>query len=283
MFGIIVIIYFAAVVFGICIYAIPGCRSYLLAALSVEKSEAVPASSSKAYLLFRRAYLSLAASRHGIRELSQSVARRPGYLLLALVILMAPISLATLVSLKATVFEFDGSDPAIDRQIATLMAGEHLSPPPALPPEAFMTAEVELARPDVIGASRNWSLLDAIFVQRLLMVFKLMKERHGYEMTLLEGYRSPERQAQLFAKGKSVTQAAANMSYHQYGLAADAAFIREGKVVISERDAWAMKGYQLYGELAEELGLTWGGRWTFQDYGHVELRRKGVLGSASGT
>ena len=82
--------------------------------------------------------------------------------------------------------------------------------------------------------------------------------------------------------GSHVTQARANMSYHQHGLAADLAFFRDGKVVISERDPWAMRGYELYGEIAEQVGLTWGGRWKMRDLGHVELRRKGVLGRATG-
>ena len=69
------------------------------------------------------------------------------------------------------------------------------------------------------------------------------------------------------------------MSYHQYGLAADFAFVRDGKLVISERDPWAMGGYAHYGELAETVGLVWGGRWQMRDFGHVELRREGVLGS----
>ncbi len=36
------------------------------------------------------------------------------------------------------------------------------------------------------------------------------------------------------------------------------AFKRDGKVVISERDPWAMRGYQLYGEVAESVGLDLG-------------------------
>lgn len=178
---------------------------------------------------------------------------------------------------RPVVFDYGEVSQLEDRQISVLLNGEQLVPPAPLPPEMFTTREVEMVRPDVINASRNWVLLEPEFMQRLLVVFKLMKERHGYEMVLVEGYRSPERQAQLFAQGGHVTQAAANMSYHQYGLAADSAFLRQGKVVIAETDPWAMRGYQLYGEIAEQVGLVWGGRWKMLDYGHVELRRPGTL------
>ncbi len=166
-----------------------------------------------------------------------------------------------------------------NEQIAALLKGEQLVPPPALPPAMFTTKEVEMLRPMIRTASREWVLLDEDFRQRLLVVFKIMKDTHGYDMVLLEGYRSPERQARLAALGGHVTQAGAFRSYHQYGLAADCAFLRDGKIVISERDPWAMKGYELYGQVARSVGLTWGGAWrTLKDYGHTELRRPGVLG-----
>ena len=103
-----------------------------------------------------------------------------------------------------------------------------------------------------------------------------MKDEHGYDMTLLEGYRSPERQAALAAKGSSVTMAGAWQSYHQYGLAADCAFYRQGKLLISEKDPWAMRGYQLYGQVAQQMGLTWGGHWQMMDLGHIELPKPGA-------
>ena len=162
---------------------------------------------------------------------------------------------------------------AVDRQVAELLRGEGLIAPPPMPPELFTTREVEQARPLTATASRQWELLDEGFRQRLLMVFKLMREMHGYEMVLLEGYRSPERQAKLAALGPSVTLAGPFESLHQHGLAADCAFIREGRIVISETDAWAMRGYEKYGEVARSLGLAWGGDWrTPRDYGHVEQR-----------
>ncbi len=166
----------------------------------------------------------------------------------------------------------------VDPRVASLLAGEQLVPPPALPPDLFLTREVEQAVPMAATASRQWELLDSEFRQRLLAVFKLMREQHGIEMVLLEGYRSPERQAKLAAMGPQVTQAGAYASYHQYGLAADCAFLRDGRIVISEQDPWAAKAYQHYGDVAAAAGLVWGGGWrTIKDLGHVELRRPGVL------
>lgn len=212
--------------------------------------------------------------------LLSTVLDRPARSLCLATLLTAP-SLAILSLHSSRVFEFDNSASPTEQQVALLLEGERLSPPASLPPEVFTTREVEISRPDAAHASRNWQLLDAEFTQRLLVAFRLMEERHGYRMTLLEGYRSPERQARLFAEGEHVTKAKANMSYHQYGLAADSAFFRDGKIVISERDPWAMRGYELFGQIAEQLGLTWGGRWQLRDFGHVELRRRNVLGQAT--
>lgn len=189
-----------------------------------------------------------------------------------------------------------------DPQIYALLNGEVLSPPPAVD-ESLIDAAIIQAQilerenpvpnqqfPNINPSSidneevgdqrssfdtamidRKWDKMHPSYKQRLLMVFKIMKERHGYEMVLLEGYRSPERQTRL-SGNTATTLAKAYQSYHQFGLAADAAFKRDGKVVISERDPWAMRGYQLYGEVAETVGLTWGGRWTrIHDYGHTEF------------
>jgi peptidoglycan L-alanyl-D-glutamate endopeptidase CwlK len=171
------------------------------------------------------------------------------------------------------VYEPDFRNP--NGQIEALLAGERLVPPPPIPPEAFTTREVELVRPNLVNASRNWDLLDPDFRQRLLLAYQIMRDQYGYQMALIEGYRSPERQQELSEKGPSVTNASAYQSYHQYGLAADNAFIRDGKIVISEKDPWAMRGYQLYGETAERVGLTWGGRWKLMDLGHVEYHKPG--------
>lgn len=131
---------------------------------------------------------------------------------------------------------------------------------------------------NIKNADRNWKKMNSEFVQRLLTVYKVMSDQYGYDMVLLEGYRSPARQARLLKKGTHVTKAGSYKSYHQFGLAGDSAFIRNGKIVITEKDPWAMRGYKLYGKVAKSAGLVWGGDWRMMDLGHVELRKKGVLG-----
>ena len=172
---------------------------------------------------------------------------------------------------------YEPLDRPVNAQVAELLQGEQLVPPPPLPPLVFATAEVAQERPLLASASRDWAMLNADYTQRLLTVFRIMKERHGYDMAILEGYRSAARQDALAALGPGVTNARAYQSWHQYGLAADCGFVRDGRLVISEKDPWALRGYQLYGQVAESVGLTWGGRWKMMDLGHTELRLPGVM------
>lgn len=213
----------------------------------------------------------------GLRRALRFGKRRWPLLLAAAVLLTVPPLLALVLSGRNILSGYDSDTQAINDQIAGLLQGERLTAPEPPPPLVFTTAEVTLVRPMLDSANRNWQLLDPVFAQRLLLVFKIMKERHGYDMAILEGYRSPERQNTLAAAGPSVTNAKAFQSYHQFGLAADCAFLRDGKLVISEQDPWAMRGYRLYGAAAEAAGLTWGGRWTMMDFGHAELRVRGTL------
>ncbi len=187
---------------------------------------------------------------------------------------------ALLVRHWATLDGFDHTHSReVNAQVAALLQGEQLVPPPPLPPELFLTAEVALVHPQAGSANRQWDLLDAAFRQRLLGVFKVMREQHGLEMVLIEGYRSAERQAELASLGPSVTRAGAGESWHQYGMAADCAFLVGGRIVISEADPLAARGYELYGAVAQSFGLVWGGSWrSIKDLGHVEMRRAGVMG-----
>lgn len=95
----------------------------------------------------------------------------------------------------------------------------------------------------------------------------------GFDVRPVEGYRSPERQSALLASGSGVTSVGAWSSCHNYGLALDAAVFVNGEPSWDLEDPHVMAGYMRFGELAEIVGLNWGGRWTVpKDYPHVELR-----------
>lgn len=214
--------------------------------------------------------------RRGACAFSGTLMSYKWHLLGASLILLLPVAATLLLQPSRVLRGYEDMPQNGDPVVLALLRGEQLAPPPPLPPEVFVTREVEAVRQNLGGASREWMALDADFRQRLLTVFHLMAQK-GYPMALLEGYRSPERQTYLASLGTNVTSAGAYQSFHQYGLAADCAFLRGGKLVISEKDPWAMEGYRLYGELAESVGLVWGGRWKMMDFGHVELRKAGTM------
>lgn len=159
------------------------------------------------------------------------------------------------------------SAPDLARQshIQAALNPEALVPPPSLPPSTF----VGTGRTGLETANRDWARLNPDFMAVALMVFARAEAR-GYPLALLEGYRGPDRQDALAESARHVTNARAFQSKHQYGLALDAAPIRNGKLVISEKDPWALEAYRVLGDEAEKAGLIWGGRWKLKDYGHIE-------------
>jgi len=158
---------------------------------------------------------------------------------------------------------------APESQVSLRLNQEKLVPPPPLPPPMFISTE----RPNLESADRDWNHLDPDFMQVVLKLFARMAQR-GYPLALLEGYRSPERQDMLASKGPSVTNARAYQSKHQFRIAADLAPMKEGQLIISERNPWASAAYKVLGEETVALGLTWGGNWAMRDLGHVESARK---------
>lgn len=275
----VVFFYFLLIAGAAVLFAFPEARVHMLRVLG----SALGATGRNLSRTFKTGSSAMHRTGHALSDtLSQGESRLRANRRLtvtAMLLVIVPPAIA-LITRGPTVFSFVDDVAPPDRQIAVLLEGEQLVPPPPLPPEFFTTREVELVRPGIVFADRNWARLDPDFIQKLLHVMKIMKEQHGYEMVLIEGYRSPERQTQLAALGSNVTRARAYSSYHQYGLAADCAFVRGDKIVISELDPWTMRGYALYGQVAESTGLHWGGRWKMRDLGHVELARKGVLGSS---
>ena len=278
MVAIALVVYFAITVPLAAILLLPGVRAVffdVVSSLHNFVTRRISASATQARKGISRSAKYSQSSMTGMQNLL--IKRR--LLILSTTGILATPPLIAIALRGHQLFQYDDTLRAPDEKISALLSGEQLVPPPPLPPEVFATQEVEQLRPALVDASRDWNLLDPDFRTRLLLVYKIMHEQYGYQMALLEGYRSPERQDRLAKMGGSVTNAAAFQSYHQYGLAADNAFLRDGKLVISEKDPWAMRGYQLYGQVAEQVGLTWGGRWKLMDLGHVEYHKPGfVLG-----
>lgn len=189
------------------------------------------------------------------------------HVLLLFAFALAVMSAAGVLAFSGSISLDPLSAPDLDRQqhIQAALRPESLVPPPPLPPSTFIGTE----RPGLETANRDWSRLDPNFTAVVLQVFARLEAR-GYPFTLLEGYRTPERQDALANAGAHVTNARAFQSKHQYGLALDAAPLRNGRLVITEKDPWAMDAYTALGEEAERAGLLWGGRWRLKDYGHIE-------------
>jgi peptidoglycan L-alanyl-D-glutamate endopeptidase CwlK len=115
-------------------------------------------------------------------------------------------------------------------------------------------------------------------VERVARVLDAMAAL-GHPMLVVDGRRTADQQASLYAKGRTkpgaiVTHAdgVRMRSNHQahtdgFGYAVDLAFLVDGRASWDIAQPW-----QAFGACAEALGLTWGGRWTrLADLPHVEL------------
>lgn len=83
----------------------------------------------------------------------------------------------------------------------------------------------------------------------------------------------------LYAKGRTapgpiVTKARGGLSYHNYGLAIDIAFIKGGKLsydMAADDDKDGRRDWMEVVEIFKSFGWAWGGNWaTFKDYPHFE-------------
>ena len=110
--------------------------------------------------------------------------------------------------------------------------------------------------------------LDPKFAQKLSLFEKTLAAP-GIKVILTDAYRSIEAQNALYAKGRTapggiVTKARGGYSWHNFGLAADYAFVINGKVTWN--GPW-----DTFGRIAKECGLECGGSWkTFKDRPHVQ-------------
>jgi peptidoglycan LD-endopeptidase CwlK len=85
-------------------------------------------------------------------------------------------------------------------------------------------------------------------------------------------FRTNDEQDALYAQGRTlpgskVTNAKGGQSYHNYGLAFDAAPLNDDLTI----DWKTTLKYLKMGEIGESVGLEWGGRWKFKDQPHFQF------------
>jgi peptidoglycan L-alanyl-D-glutamate endopeptidase CwlK len=93
----------------------------------------------------------------------------------------------------------------------------------------------------------------------------------GLPVRVVEGYRSPERQTELYnqgrtTKGNIVTNAKAGESLHNFGCAVDLVFRKQGYNATN-------KQWKLLGDIGKVNGFEWGGDFkNFIDRPHLEMK-----------
>ena len=125
------------------------------------------------------------------------------------------------------------------------------------------------------ASMRAYQGLDAEFRAKLTE-FERRLEAAGIRVKLTCGFRSIEEQNRLYVRGRTapgrvVTNARGGSSWHNYGLAADYAFVVGGQFTWS--GPW-----RVFGRIARECGLEWGGDWSkFPDRPHIQWRKGRTL------
>ncbi len=146
---------------------------------------------------------------------------------------------------------------------------------PSVPDERQIEMPLVEPRPRTGARGRiesSTEVLDPVFAQRLDRVVERMTEA-GYQVTITETLRTPERQQALYAQGRSDTGPVVTWTLDSRHLSGTAADVR-----LHGRNASA--GYALMHRVAKEEGLrTLGAR----DPGHLELPRPAAPGRATAT
>lgn len=146
---------------------------------------------------------------------------------------------------------------------------------PQVPDERQIEMPLVERRPRTGARERiesSTEVLDPVFAQRLDRVVERMTEA-GYQVTIAETLRTPERQQALYAQGRSDTGPVVTWTLDSRHLSGTAADVR-----LHGRNESA--GYALMHRVAKEEGLrTLGAR----DPGHLELPRPAAPGRATAT
>jgi hypothetical protein len=117
---------------------------------------------------------------------------------------------------------------------------------------------------------RDFDHLFPAFRSAYQQVLRRMWELTGHEWHMMEGYRSQERQAWLYASGRTrpgpIVTKKAHASWHAAGLAADSAPIKNGQAWYGAPRHW----WELLRQVGREHGLI-NPAWGFGDLGHLQI------------
>lgn len=108
-------------------------------------------------------------------------------------------------------------------------------------------------------------------VQEMAFAWLKACRNEGIDVLITCTLRSMEDQANLYEQGRTkpgkiVTNAKPGESFHNYGLAIDFVPIVNGKPAWNNLDLITQ-----IGELAEDVGFEWAGRWKrFKEYVHIQ-------------
>jgi peptidoglycan LD-endopeptidase CwlK len=98
-----------------------------------------------------------------------------------------------------------------------------------------------------------------------------LAQSNGYTLYIDEGYRTQERQNQLYAQGRTTAGAIVTntlTSKHTQGKAVDIMPVINGQ----PSNSLTAFNWNLIGVWAQSIGLTWGGNWkSLKDYRHLEI------------
>lgn len=114
--------------------------------------------------------------------------------------------------------------------------------------------------------------------------YKKLREILSPEWQVYNGLRSFVEQEKLYAIGRTtgtigviVTRSVPGMSYHNYGLAMDWAYFKEGYKM---QDPWELAPWKEYSDALEKVGgMTWGGHFIHADKPHCQLNVLCSVGS----
>jgi len=121
-------------------------------------------------------------------------------------------------------------------------------------------------RPLVPTVTNGKGLLPLVERQAYRLLVEM--DKLGLPIRITEGYRTHERQSELYAQGRSargqvVTNAKAGESYHNWGCAIDIYFLNEGYKATNLQ-------WKTLASVAEDLGFEWGGSESWEKAGIVD-------------